>query len=110
MGSNVREGGWGGKTLAPARALDASLWIMYGKDKAVTEEQQDVPMPRDLQDTIDDLFGLVEAWEDYAKAAESPEESKRCYMAAGCTRDAIRLIRVLYARAPEIAVVMQNRR
>ena len=69
---------------------------MYIEDEVVTCEQ-DQPMPRELQDTIDDLFDLVAAWENYARKAESPEETKRCYTAAACTRDAIRLIRVLYA-------------
>ena len=75
---------------------------MYPTEKAATDGQQEVPLPRELQDTIDDLWGLVEAWEDLAKKAESPEETKRCYVAAGCTRDAIRWIRVLYRELNEV--------
>ena len=70
---------------------------------AVTDEEQDVALPRELQDTIDDLLGLVEAWENLAKEAESPEEAKRCYTAAGCTRDAIRLIGVLHRQLCEVS-------
>ena len=62
-----------------------------------------------MQDTIDDLFDLVTVWEDYAKKADRPEGTKSCYVAAACTRDAIRLIRVLYAQAPESGQTMLNR-
>ena len=62
-----------------------------------------------MQDTIDDLFDLVAVWEDYAKKADSPEETKRCYMAGACTRDAIRRIRVLYAHPPESGQTLLNR-
>ena len=37
----------------------------------VTNEGRDTPLPREVQDTIDDLFDLVTVWEDYAKKADS---------------------------------------
>ena len=53
-------------------------------------------LPRELQDTVDDLLELVAASEARAEKATDLEESKRHYTAAGCTRDGARMIRVLY--------------
>ena len=75
----------------------------------VTNEGRDTPLPREVQDTIDDLFDLVTVWEDYAKKADRPEGTKSCYLAAACTRDAIRLIRILYAHPLESGQTMLNR-
>ncbi len=58
-------------------------------------------LPRELQDVVDDLYGLLAASEERAKQATEPEESKRHYLAAGCTRDGIRLIEVLYFKLNE---------
>jgi predicted hydrolase (HD superfamily) len=58
-------------------------------------------LPRELQDVVDDLYGLLAASEQRAKKATDPEESKRHYLAAGCTRDGIRMIEVLYFKLNE---------
>ena len=58
-------------------------------------------MPRELQDTVDDLLVLVAASEARAEKATDLEEIKRHYTAAGCARDAARLIRVLYRELNE---------
>ena len=58
-------------------------------------------LPRELQDVVDDLYGLLAASEQRATKATDPEESKRHYLAAGCTRDGIRLIEVLYFKLNE---------
>ena len=55
-------------------------------------------MPRELQDTVDDLLELVAASEERAENATSLEEIKRHHIAAGCARDGARLIRVLYRK------------
>ena len=40
-------------------------------------------LPRELQDVVDDLYGLLRASEERAKKATDPEEEKRHYLAAG---------------------------
>ena len=66
-------------------------------------EVEDEEMPRDLQDTVDDLLDvLVAASEARAEKATDLEDIKRHYTAAGCARDAARLIRVLYRRLNEV--------
>ena len=59
-------------------------------------------MPRDLQDTVDDLLDvLVVASEARAEKATELVEIKCHHIAAGCARDAARLIRVLYRKLNE---------
>ena len=59
-------------------------------------------MPRELQDTVDDLLDvLVAASEARAEKATELVEIKRHHIAAGCARDAARLIRVLYRKLHE---------
>ena len=55
-------------------------------------------MPRELQDTVDDLMVLVAASKARAERATDLEEIKRHHIAAGCARDGARLIRVLYRK------------
>ena len=58
-------------------------------------------MPRELQDTVDDLMALVGVWTERAEKANNMADIQRFNVAAGCTRDGARLVRVLYRKLNE---------